>query len=392
MEIKQVCMIAYTNYLTDVRIRREAETIVRNLGYEITVLALRDSNKASSYVKDGVEVVELNMTKYRGKNKLKYVMSYLQFLFLSFMKCNKLLFSKKLDIFHVHNMPDLLVFATTLPRLLKKKVILDIHDSLPETYAAKYGSGENRFLFKLLCLEEALCCKFASKIICVNHIQNDILIKRGIPAEKITISMNVPDHKIFKSIHAKPSENKSSNTFKLIYHGTITKRLGIDYTIKAVAKLIDKIPGLEFHIFGDGDDVDEFIQLSKVLGIDSIVYFNKMILLEDLIGIISSMDLGIISNRKNMATDLMLPVKMLEYVFLEIPVVAPRLNTISHYFTEDMISYFEPENVDSLADAILKLWSSKTERKKQTQKAKGFLDIYGWEKHQMDLINFYKEL
>jgi glycosyltransferase involved in cell wall biosynthesis len=385
-------MIAYTNYLADVRVRREAETIARNLGYEITVLALRDGKTTSTYIKDGIEVLELSISKYRGKNKLKYVMSYLQFLFLSFMKCNKLLFSKKLDIFHVHNMPDFLVFAATLPCILKRKVVLDIHDSLPETYAAKYDDAENRFLFKLLCWEETLCCKFASKIICVNHVQRDALIKRGIPAEKIIVSMNVPDHKKFSLIHTKQSENTSSHTFKLIYHGTITKRLGVDFAIKAVAKLIDKIPGLEFHIFGDGDDVKEFIELSKVLGIDSIVHFNKMILLEDLISIISGMDLGVISNRKNMATDLMLPVKMLEYIFLEIPVVAPRLKTIEHYFSQDMISYFEPENIDSLADTILRLWSNETERKEKVQKAKGFLDMYGWEKQQTDLINFYKEI
>jgi glycosyltransferase involved in cell wall biosynthesis len=393
MGIKQVCMIAYTNYLADVRVRREAETLARNLGYEIKVLALRDGNTASTYMKDGVEVVELNISKYRGKSKLKYVMSYLQFLFLSFIICNKLLFLKKSDIFHVHNMPDFLVFATILPRIMKKKIVLDIHDSLPETYAAKYdGDAKNRFLFKLLCWEEALCCKCASKIICVNHIQRDALIKRGIPAEKMIVSMNVPDHKRFNSIHTKQSKNKSSEKFKLVYHGTITKRLGVDFAIKAVAKLVDKIPGLEFHIFGDGDDVGEFIQLSKVLRIDNIVKFNKMLLLEDLISIISGMDLGIISNRKNTATDLMLPVKMLEYIFLEIPVVAPRLKTIEHYFTEDMISYFEPENIDSLADTILRLWNNETERKEKAQKAKGFLDIYGWEKQQTDLINFYKEI
>jgi glycosyltransferase involved in cell wall biosynthesis len=57
-----------------------------------------------------------------------------------------------------------------------------------------------------------------------------------------------------------------------------------------------------------------------------------------------------------------------------------------------MISYFEPENIDSLADTILRLWNNETERKEKAQKAKGFLDIYGWEKQQTDLINFYKEI
>ncbi len=392
MENKKVCMIAYTNYLSDARVRLEAETLANDSGFAVTVLVLRDGNISPTiYKRDGVEVVELNIGKYQGKNIFKYGMSYLQFMFLAFLKCNSLLLFKKYDIFHVHNMPDFLIFAATLPRILKKKIILDIHDSIPETYGAKYDDAEHRFLFKLLCWEELICCKFATKIICVNHVQKDVLIERGIPEEKITVSMNVPDHKKFIAILMKQGESKSLNKFKLVYHGTLTKRLGVDFTIEAVAKLIDKIPGLEFHVLGHGDDIEEYIQLSKDLGVDNIVHFNKQFIpLEDLIGIVSGMDLGVISNRKNKATDLMLPVKMLEYIFLEIPVIAPRLKTIEHYFSEGMVSYFEPENVDSLANTIYKLWSSESERKKQAMKAKDFLNIYGWEKHCIDLINLYK--
>ena len=104
------------------------------------------------------------------------------------------------------------------------------------------------------------------------------------------------------------------------------------------------------------------------------------------------MDLGVIGNRKGNATELMFPVKMLEYVALEIPIVASRLRCIEHYFSEDMITYFEPENVNSLADAILKLYLDESKRKKQAKAAKKYLEKYGWEKHKMDLINLYRNL
>lgn len=104
------------------------------------------------------------------------------------------------------------------------------------------------------------------------------------------------------------------------------------------------------------------------------------------------MDLGVVPNRKNAATELMLPVKLLECIALGIPVVAPRLKTIEYYFSDDMLFYFEPDNIDSLADAILYAYNNETERIKKAKNAKRFLEKYGWEKHKWDLINMYNQL
>ncbi len=67
------------------------------------------------------------------------------------------------------------------------------------------------------------------------------------------------------------------------------------------------------------------------------------------------MDIGVVGNRRSAAGDLMLPVKLLEYVSLGIPAVVPRLKAIEHYFSDEMVAFYEPDNVDSLADAILRL-------------------------------------
>ena len=104
------------------------------------------------------------------------------------------------------------------------------------------------------------------------------------------------------------------------------------------------------------------------------------------------MDLGIISNRKSIATELMLPVKMMEYIALGIPVVAPRLKAIEYYFDRGMVGYFEPESVDSLAGMILSLYEDASKREKQTEKARVFLERYGWENHQLDLLNLYRQM
>jgi glycosyltransferase involved in cell wall biosynthesis len=389
---KKICMIAYTSYPSDARVRREAETLAATGEFEVTFLALQEKDTATSYDMENVKIIELNTRKYRGHNKFKHLKSYMKFLFLAFRKCNSLLFTGELDIVHVHNMPNFLVLAGVLPRLFGKKMILDIHDSTPETYFARYGEKANKVLFKILCWEEAFCCKLVSKVICVNHVQRDVLVKRGVLLKKIAVSMNVPDPKWFRMSDT-PKDNKQNKKLNIIYHGTIAKRLGIDLAIRAFAALCHNSCEMEFHIVGTGEGIDECTELSRLFGLDDHVHFSKKMLpLESLLDILKDMDLGIVANRDNAATELMLPVKLLEYVALGIPVVVPRLKAIEYYFTDDMVTYFEPESVDSLAHALQNLFNDDVRRKTQARKAKTFLERYGWETHRMDFISLYKNI
>jgi glycosyltransferase involved in cell wall biosynthesis len=223
----------------------------------------------------------------------------------------------------------------------------------------------------------------------VNDIQREVLVKRGIPSSQITVLMNVPDYTIFRFNPKKVEPFDKKGSFNMVYHGTIERMLGIDLAIQAVSRLRDKIPGLHFYILGGGKHFDEFRQLSKNLGIEDRIHFMGSYPLENLPAFLKDMDLGIIPNRKNRATELMLPVKLLEYVAIGIPVVSARLKTIEHYFSDDMISYYEPENVDSMANAILALFEDDTKRHQQAANATTFLERFGWQMHQMELRKLY---
>jgi glycosyltransferase involved in cell wall biosynthesis len=384
-------MIAYTNYSSDARVRREAETIAALPGFQVTFIALKEGLKPRVYKMRGVWVHELNIEKYQGKRKSAYIYSYLKFLFKAFNLINKKLFASKADVVHVHNMPNFMVFSALLPRLIGKKVILDIHDSIPETYLTKFtGSKRTRLLFKLLCFEESICCRFAQRIVCVNHVQKNVLAVRGLSVDKILISLNVPDPEIFSRKTDSWGSRKNNDIFNLVYHGTVTKRLGIDLVIQAVAAIKEQLPNLYFHVMGTGDDLIEFIELSQSLGIKDRIHFNnRMEPVEKVSAMVANMDAGVIGNRKNIATELMLPVKMLEYIALGIPVVAPRLRAIQYYFTEEMMQYYEPENIDSLVSAICSIVQEKEKRQHQIKAARTFFETYGWDKHKEGLIDLY---
>jgi glycosyltransferase involved in cell wall biosynthesis len=385
-----VCMVAYTNYAFDARVRREAETLASQ-GFQVRCLTTSNGKPATRFMLDGVEVRELRVPKYRGKNRGAYIGSYFRFLLASSAACLALLFKGELDVVHVHNMPDFLVFAGLFPRLVGKKVVLDVHDSMPETFATKFAGAS--IFTTLLRLEEKVSAFVAHKVICVNHPQRDTLVARGIPQSKTFISMNVPDPRIFKPSFVDAAPPAEAEHFNLVYHGTMSERLGVDLVIQAVAQLRDRIPGLRLHLWGDGDDRGRFEALARSLGLDQMVFFKpKGVPLPELPRHIRGMDVGVVGNRQTIAGDLMLPVKLVECISLGVPVVVPRLKTIQYYFADDMVAYFDPGNVQSLAEAIYRLYSQRSVRADQAEKAREFLGRYGWERQGGELVSFYRNL
>ncbi len=238
--------------------------------------------------------------------------------------------------------------------------------------------------------EESISCRLANSIICVNHVQKEALTSRGIPDEKITVVLNAPDPRWFGSGSSPLRTGAVTGSFRIVYFGTLTKRLGIDLAIRATAELSGDIPNIEFHVIGDGEHREEFKRLSASLGVKkNVCFYDKVYPVDELSQVLQGMHLVVVPNRRTAATELMLPVKMLEGVALGIPVVAPRLKAIQHYFPDEAVFYYESESVESLAQAIRQAYQSAELRMMKAAKAQEFLAEYGWERHRFELIDLY---
>jgi glycosyltransferase involved in cell wall biosynthesis len=389
--MKHILMIAYTSYVSDARIRREAETLASLDRYKVVLFAPKEGKKARTYEQGGVTVLESRLPKYQGDSFLLYLLSYCVFTALSFWLCLTQVVRGKLDVVHVHNMPNFLIFGALPVRLRRGKIVLDVHDTMLETYASKFDEDKNTLLQKILKIEESICTRLADAVVAVNEPQAEVLVGRGVPRNKITVSMNVPDDRLF-NYGFQTAEREVNPSFRTVYHGTIARRHGVDQAIQAVALLKDRIPGIELNILGYGDYMEKCRHLVRKLGAADYIHFDGMFTIEDMIVFLEKMDLEIVTNRKNPASDLMLPVKLMECVALGLPVVTARLRTIEYYFSDDMVYFFEPEDLDSLVETIFEAYSNRETTRKKAQTAKRFLDKYGWNTHKQDLFDLYIKL
>jgi len=374
--MKKICMVAYTTYLADARVRREAEALVRR-GDHVDVIALPEKDRPATEIVEGVRLFRVRQQRYRGSSGLSYILAYSRFLCASALKVGRLFAGERYDIVYVHTMPDLMVLAGLVPKLFGARIVLNIHDMMPELYMSKFGISEKHPLIRFLAFQEQLSIRLADKVICVHGPHRDVLCRRGASRAKITVLPNVPDPRVFRgSRAAAPVEDG----FRIVYHGTITRRLGLDLAVRAFAKAADSCPGARFEIFGDGDaagDLQAQIAASGVAG--RIQFSRKLFRVEAITEMIQGASVGIVPNRRDAATEYMLPVKLLEYVHLGIPVVAPRLLTIRHYFAEDQVAYYEPGNEDELAGAIRLLYANPGKRAELASKAAEFAKQLNWE-------------
>lgn len=367
-----VCMLAYAHYINDARIKSYVRTL-EDEGHQVDVIALQANGEPAVEGRPAGTIFRV-MRKYQGQSTLMYVWSYLKFFLKSSLLLARRSFRHRYDVVHVHNMPNVLLFAAIIPKIFGAKLMLDVHDLMTVNYMAKFNAGENDLPVKVLKVEQRLSAMFADHVFCADHNQQDYLVEHcGVAEPKVTVLMNLPNVELFKST---PLEKKSE-AFRIVYHGTIAHRLGIDLIVQAMARVVARVPA-ELWIYGSGDYLPEALALSSQLGLDGKVHFSRTFFpVEQIPEIVSGMDLGIIGNRRNLACDrYMLPVKLLEYVYLGVPVVAPRLVVISRYFDDTMVRYYEPENVEQMADSIVELFHDQKDRERLARMAFSF-----YEKH-----------
>lgn len=373
----RVCMVAYTHYQFDSRVRREAEALVQR-GDTVDFICLEDDNGENPEYHNGVRLIKISSKRYRGSDAKMYLTSYLYFFMIVTLKLAGLQLKNSYQIIQVHTMPDFMVFVAILPKLLGAKVVLDVHDLMPELYQSKFGFSETHFLIRFITWIERISIGFANRAIAVHKPHLDALCRHGNPAEKFTLLLNLPDMKIFGNGVDDLPETKIS--FDLIYHGTVSSRHGLEFAIQAVLALREKIKGLKLSIIGEGDDISRLTHMVEELDVLDHVHIRKSVPLDELVGQIKSADVGVIPLLYDDFTKYMLPVKLLEYVALEIPVICTRTETIETYFDNSMIQYFSSGNAAELADDILFLYQNPERRRELVANASKFNQAYNWEK------------
>ncbi|HET9218514.1 MAG TPA: glycosyltransferase family 4 protein [Terriglobia bacterium] len=350
---KRVAMVLFSYYPSDPRPRRAAEALV-GAGMEVDLICLRESATDSvSTVVKGVNVRRVPMARRRG-GILGYLYQYLAFFLISSAIIIRRSFTHRYAMVYVHNMPDFLVFAGTVPKLMGAKVVLDLHDPMPELMQTIFDLPATARSVSVLKFIERWSLRFADSVITVNRACAKLFASRGCPSSKISVVMNSPDEEIFRP---KPSSVKSplngSKPFVVMYHGSLVERNGLGLAIEAFARLRSSVPSAELRIYGTQNSfLERVMQSVRSQGLEDCVRYLGPKPLEQIVEAIGQCDVGVIPNQRSIFTELNTPTRIFEYLALGKPVIAPNAPGITDYFDGESLIYFDLGNAEDLAQKL----------------------------------------
>ncbi len=368
----RILMIAYTTFSRDARVKRHAEALAAR-GDHVDAICLEEPCPSLA---DRVNLFGIPTARYRGGSRGRYLGSYAAFFSRAAARALKLSRSSFYDVAIVCTLPDLAIISALPLRALRTRLVLDMHDTMPELYRDKFPGWRGELGARILTICERVSASLADRAIAVHKLHAERLMVAGISPQKIRVVLNSPDTAIFKR---RDADRLRANSFNLVYHGTATRRLGLETAVEALAILRRSAQAPHLTILGEGDNLNELQALARALGVDSSVTFKKTVPLELLPAELASATIGLVPYRASGAAHLMLPVKLLEYAALGIPVICARLRTVQHYFGEGAVEYFEPGDANGLADAIQRLRADPLRRMEIADRAWRISVDLGWE-------------
>lgn len=306
-------------------------------GHFVKVLAPSDKNIISS-----VEVLNL---PYISKNQ-SFVLTSSKFMFLFFIELFRV---KKIDLIFAHNSVAGIP-AIIYGKIFNKKVIIDATDIHTEYLKVSCKSFPLNIVVSILSKLEYCSLKHANKIIVVSNAMKDLLINKGVDANKL--------HIVYDGVEADNFffEKKKKNNYIIIHHGGIDVQDGVHYIAEAASSILSKYPDTEFLIVGDGKCIDFVKDTAKINRVDKSFLFTGWKPYEEMKEYLKLADIGLITRPDTIPNNTVLTLKLLEYWASGTAVVSSRLNGIEEVSKENTdIVFFEPDNPEDLAEKVIGL-------------------------------------
>jgi glycosyltransferase involved in cell wall biosynthesis len=388
---KAACIVVHNPLSMDPRVHREATALLSD-GWSLDILCLRESGGPRDESWHGARVFQLPVRRHRGSGMAVYMMEYAVFFLLATVWLSLLGLRRRYDLVQAHNVPDFLVFAALLPRLLGARVLLDIRDPLPDLYASKFGGNNGHPMVRLTRWIEARSTAFADHVLTPGEPSRRRLLGRGVSQDKVTNILNSADPHLFPRTSPTDGEETTRSHFTLVYHGGLFERYGLDIAIRAVHRLRDDVPDLRFHIGGYGEEASNLKWLVEHLGLSERVCFVGWIPAAQIGAFVRGASLGVVPYRRDTFTDLIYPTKAFEYIAMGVPVIMSELAGIAELFSGVDDAFFRPADVDDLARHILLLYHDQRRLQRLIVAEEKAYAPYSWDGQRQEYLALVRRL
>ena len=382
-------MVTFSSYPGDPRPRRAVDALVRE-GVKVDLVCLQTEGAPRRETLDGIDVLRIPLKNRRG-GRLAYAYQYGTFILMSSLIFAWRSLTRGYDLVYVHNMPDILVLCSLVPKALGAKVVLDLHDPMPELMMTIFKLEQDSPSVRLITRIEKWSIARTNLVLTVNVACKRIFASRSCPAEKIGVVMNSPDGEIFpfRAASSHPPANQVRNKpFVIMYHGSLVERNGLDLAVEALAAVRAKIPSAELRIYGHSTPfLERVMDTARKNNLDEAVRYLGPKRLEELVLEIEACDVGVIPNQRNSFTEINTPTRIFEYLAFGKAVIAPSTPGIQDYFNKESLLFFEPGNSADLGQQIEYAFSHPSEVLDIVRRGQEVYLEHTWDRERQTLLD-----
>jgi glycosyltransferase involved in cell wall biosynthesis/peptidoglycan/xylan/chitin deacetylase (PgdA/CDA1 family) len=388
---RRVCMVAYSGYETDGRVRRYAESLARR-GDLVDVIALEGLSAGKQITTlNGVTVYHVQRRVHsRESGHWSFASGLLRFLSRSSALLTRLHARYRYDVVHIHNMPDFLVFSAWYPKLTGARLILDIHDLVPELFANKFKTRFRHLYVSGLRMMEKWSARFVDHVIVSNHLWMEKLTARSVRPNQCSVVVNLPDPEIF----TRRVRTRNDDRFIVLFPGSLQWHQGLDIGIRAFAEFKKKVPNAEFHLYGSEDEKlrAPLRSLTRELGLQESVLFKDLAPLDAMPDVIANADLGVVPKRADSFGNEAYSTKIMEFMSQGIPVIVSRTKIDSYYFKDSTVRFFPSGDSAAMAEAMYETFQNPALRESLSRNGLEYVERHGWARTKQEYFDLIDRL
>jgi glycosyltransferase involved in cell wall biosynthesis len=406
---RHACMLAYSYFEQDNRVQRYAKALAAR-GDLVDVLSLRMTSSSQtdgenspqtpkrnessgSQFAPGIRVFHVQSRTRNEKHVTDYALRMLSFVIRSFRLINAIRRVHQFDVIHVHNVPDFLVFAAWLAKRRGTRLILDLHDLLPEFYATKFKAPPGSALFKGLLLCERISCTFADHLIVSNHLWRDKIAARTGLGNKCTAMVNHVDTQPYHEIASlRETHLRECSSNLAVFPGGFYRHQGLHVALRALAKVRTEFPAARLNLVGDGPELERLQAQVQELELTDAVQIFPPIDTSQVPAFLARAAVGIVPKLADGFGNEAYSTKIMEFMAAGLPVIASRTRIDEFYFGKGEVHFFNPGDPDDMARAWLEVLRDPLLRDRLVQAGTAYVAQHGWERHSADYLEIFDRL
>ena len=224
-----------------------------------------------------------------------------------------------------------------------------------------------------------------TKILVSNNDTKKIIINEyNVKSENISIVPNGVDLSLFKT-------NIKKNPEKIVFAGAMYYHRGLDILLEAIPYVIKKIPNAKFILLGSGGEMNKLKKIVSDKKLEKSVEFTGWINRDKIPQNISDASVGIGPLRLTDVTSRALPIKVLEYMAVSLPVIAKRGTLPLDVLENEKNGYFV-DDVEDLVEKIIELLNDPKKVENMGIQSSNMVQKFSWNNVVTDIIENVKKI